>query len=1152
MESESHNCSECEGQPWSTKCSCNDRFCDPCMESHLTPKKIRQGHSKIDTRCADDAWNLVTGDFSGLADSAADLFKQDEAAKWFGIYTSRKKNQRGSQIVETPRFFELANESLSHTEKSPQRQYPSICSFVGDTGAGKSTLIRFLIARSENAQAEDLSEAPMAGATAGAVATLSTTGEVNLYKDPKSFGKTTPMFYGDCEGMIGTEPVAAQHQHEWSKNGRRYPVETSNGESVDRRTAVTTIYPRFLYTFSDVVCYVTRNQKTWANSALKLLEWSNVGAESSINKNVLPALIIILNASSLEEKTWLCDGMEPTDAFFNAIDAEISASSKFATLARTVFIMTIKQLFARSFSSVYVHYIPLYGYKKLGTAQRILKQRDFLIERIESDASRVQNERDISWVRLDSRQMGHVFQLAFEHLASQSANPFDYEKCRYIVSVPVKTEQHFAQFLARTLDSMSKERLESVAAVLATSIVRNAIPDNEKGLLLLKPDNVFRQEIRDTCSKAIELFIQNHAKCVYYDTANGRCVNIRSGHSIGHQNASGFLMKNGDFVGPTFDQKSFIATIRQKVEDALYDTLHNNETDARHKDLRRLAAKEHGKNLKILRDSFTKVQLEKSDPFTNSGANMCFGCLFGRPEYKLPCGHRICSNCIADFDHKPAEKDYPGHVRHHECILCGASSASLEGYPVDTKILPDFAGLRILSIDGGGVRGIIELVILERLETLIGLGLPLNHFFDLIVGTSAGGIIALGLGQQSRRVVECIELFGLICSEGLRKRPLAMLGSFLRAVRVQNSVYRTEDLERAFQKAFSNNKCQRLGGMDMETPCRVAVTTTADRGEAFLLANYEKGSDRGLYLHNDIKLWKAARCTAAAPMYFDHVSHATRECRDGGLKENNPTQVALNEARKIPNCSTHPLDLILSIGSGFADKPASAPNNNSSGIRLIPEWLSNLFATLISTMNGEESWQKFHDNHKGHIQERACRLNVKIPGPEEPSFDDITTIDKMEAEARQYKFVGSVPNTLTSPILGPAPSCMIQCAADRLRASLFFFELDNVTQHDRVSHVEGHIFCRLRPGEKGFRELLEQSKHFVVHGRKEVVLIPPLVRDGTVPMQIKVQFQEQRLSKNIRIDVNFGGEYSVAISGFPVELSVSFYFLRVLNYLLSG
>ncbi|KAK0731946.1 acyl transferase/acyl hydrolase/lysophospholipase, partial [Lasiosphaeris hirsuta] len=702
------------------------------------------------------------------------------------------------------------------------------------------------------------------------------------------------------------------------------------------------------------------------------------------------------------------------------------------------------------------------------------------------------------------------------------------------VSVPVSTEQHFAQFLSRTLESVTKGKLASVAAVLATSIVRRAIPDNEKGLLLLKPDDVFRQEVRDTCSKAIDIFLQNGAKCVYVDAEKGKCVNTRSGHKIGHQNAKGILMKNGDFIGPTFEPASFIATISEEVEDALRKLLHNDGSAVRHKDLRRLAAKEHGKNLTVLRGSYTKAQLENSDPFANSGANVCFGCLFGRPEYKLPCGHRICLNCVADFNHEEAEEDYPGHVRHHVCILCGASSASSPEYPIDTKIFPDFAGLRILSLDGGGVRGIIELVILERLETLIGLGLPLNHFFDLIVGTSSGGIIALGLGQQSRRVADCIQLFRLICSEGLEKRALSRIGGLLRALRLQNSVYRTEDLERTFQKAFSNNDCEKLEGIVMKSPCRVAITTTADRGEACLLANYEKGSDRSYYLHNDIPLWKAARCTSAAPMYFEHVSHAGRECRDGGLKENNPTQVALNEARKIPNCSTRPLDLILSIGSGFADKPAEAPNHLGLST-LIPEWLYNLFATLISTMNGEEAWQKFHDNHKGHIQERSSRLNVKIAGPEEPSFDDRSQIPKMEDEARRYNFAGTVPNTPTSPILGPAPACMIQCAADRLRASLFFFELDKVTQHDRVSHVEGHIFCRLRPGEKGFRELLDRVRHFVVHGKKEPVVVPPYVHDGTVPMQIKVEFQEQRLSRNIRIDVNFGGGMVLLLVGFRLN-----------------
>ena len=48
------------------------------------------------------------------------------------------------------------------------------------------------------------------------------------------------------------------------------------------------------------------------------------------------------------------------------------------------------------------------------------------------------------------------------------------------------------------------------------------------------------------------------------------------------------------------------------------------------------------------------------------------------------------------------------------------------------------SGIRVLSLDGGGVRGIIQLSILKRLEDLTGLGLPLGELFDLMVGTSAG------------------------------------------------------------------------------------------------------------------------------------------------------------------------------------------------------------------------------------------------------------------------------------------------------------------------------------------------------------------------------------------------------------------------------
>lgn len=180
-------------------------------------------------------------------------------------------------------------------------------------------------------------EAPVPGAASGSSAILSTTGEVNLYLDPTTFGTEAPTFYADCEGMLGTEPVAAQHQNEWVQYGKRYPVVAKDGKLMDRRAAVQTLYPRFLYIFSDVICYATRNHKAWADSALRLLEWSMVGAQHTINQHALPALIIVLNGPTLENEEWVSgDPDAATRDFFTAIEREISENNSIRALAQKV------------------------------------------------------------------------------------------------------------------------------------------------------------------------------------------------------------------------------------------------------------------------------------------------------------------------------------------------------------------------------------------------------------------------------------------------------------------------------------------------------------------------------------------------------------------------------------------------------------------------------------------------------------------------------------------------------------------------------------------------------------------------------------------------------------------------------------------------
>jgi hypothetical protein len=69
-----------------------------------------------------------------------------------------------------------------------------------------------------------------------------------------------------------------------------------------------------------------------------------------------------------------------------------------------------------------------------------------------------------------------------------------------------------------------------------------------------------------------------------------------------------------------------------------------------------------------------------------------------------------------------------------QCVLC------LDAWEVPQliKLKPRCAGVRVLTLDGGGVKGILEIAMLLKLEEKIGLGLPIQDFFDLVIGTSTG------------------------------------------------------------------------------------------------------------------------------------------------------------------------------------------------------------------------------------------------------------------------------------------------------------------------------------------------------------------------------------------------------------------------------
>ncbi len=119
----------------------------------------------------------------------------------------------------------------------------------------------------------------------------------------------------------------------------------------------------------------------------------------------------------------------------------------------------------------------------------------------------------------------------------------------------------------------------------------------------------------------------------------------------------------------------------------------------------------------------------KHDWLTISSNDTCFACMMERPQYGLPCGHIICENCVWRFGSKSDVWTF----NVHQCLLCRQDT-----FGVNIKAKPPTATARLLSIDGGGARGIIPLVFLQALEEKIGLQYPVQENFHYAIGTSSG------------------------------------------------------------------------------------------------------------------------------------------------------------------------------------------------------------------------------------------------------------------------------------------------------------------------------------------------------------------------------------------------------------------------------
>lgn len=309
---------------------------------------------------------------------------------------------------------------------------------------------------------------------------------------------------------------------------------------------------------------------------------------------------------------------------------------------------------------------------------------------------------------------------------------------------------------------------------------------------------------------------------------------------------------------------------------------------------------------------------------------------------------------------------------------------------------PKADSYKILSIDGGGIRGLIPALVLAHLEELIGRREPdraLADAFDLMAGTSTGGLIALGLatprddGRAAMRAEEMFELYRGPEARGIFERSaykrLPAIGTISELLDPKYGLDRLAEVlaDRFGEATLSMALCELLiTSYDMK----------ARRPRFF--KRYREESRR-------LSAVEAGLATAAAPTYFPAYSLDGEALIDGGVFASNPTIAAIVEALKRTDDATGAIEredlLVISIGTGHHEQGFGAEEISGWGAA---EWILPkqgdsplLSAMLDGQSDATDHWADVLLNHSTGLGSSAgtaggagphyYRLQIDLPEP---------------------------------------------------------------------------------------------------------------------------------------------------------------------------
>lgn len=239
---------------------------------------------------------------------------------------------------------------------------------------------------------------------------------------------------------------------------------------------------------------------------------------------------------------------------------------------------------------------------------------------------------------------------------------------------------------------------------------------------------------------------------------------------------------------------------------------------------------------------------------------------------------------------------------------------------IDLAVEAGVRRFRVLSLDGGGIKGTYTASVLASLEKMTGK--KIREHFDLIVGTSTGGIIAVALGLD----VPVEEIMRLYTEHGAEIFPHSDTGWVGKIKEKWRHVRGPKHCQEVLKSLVDEKLGQRLFG---ESKTRLVIPAfDAVRGKTQLF----KTAHAPAYLQDYKRLASTvALGTSAAPTYYPAYTDSSGACfLDGGVWANSPVMVGLLEATCVLKRPIEQVDL-LSIGTTQAPFDVSRAKRNGGG-----------------------------------------------------------------------------------------------------------------------------------------------------------------------------------------------------------------------------